>query len=131
MFNTCLLDTFSWHVCCYWFCVVCGMIRCRIYVYKIYSSHYVVIFSRDEFNIYTSSIRTSLGFCKVKHTCHYHCYLIRVRHGLHLHIPFVVFTDEGGCTWLCCCGPSYTSGIFGWAAEWLVRASRFTTQTHL
>jgi hypothetical protein len=64
MFNICLLDTFSWHVCCYWYCVVCGMIQCGIYIYNIHSSYYVVIFSRDEFNIYTSSVCTSLGFRK-------------------------------------------------------------------
>jgi len=61
MFNICLLDTFSWHVCFYWYCVVCGMIQC---VYNIHSSYYVVIFSRDEFNIYTSSVHMSLGFRK-------------------------------------------------------------------
>ena len=30
-----------------------GMIQCGIYVYNIYSSYYVAIFSRDEFIIYT------------------------------------------------------------------------------
>ena len=125
--NTCLLHTFSWHVCCYCYYVICGTIQCRIFVYNIYSSYYVVIFSRDEFTIYSSSIRTSFWFRKSLN-----CHLIRVRHGLHLHVQFVVFMDEGEYTcWLSSWGPSATGGMFGWAAEWLVRASRFTKQTHL
>jgi len=33
--------------------VSCGVNQCRIYVYNIYRSYYVVIFIRDEFNIHT------------------------------------------------------------------------------
>jgi len=62
----------------------------------------------------------------------YNCNVIRVRQGLELRMPFVVFMDEGGCTcWLRSCGPNATSGMYGWAAEWLVGASSFTTQMHL
>jgi hypothetical protein len=33
--------------------VLCGLIQCQIYVYNIYSYYYVVIISRDKFNIST------------------------------------------------------------------------------
>jgi hypothetical protein len=53
-----------WHAYCYWFCVLCGTIQCWIYVYNIYIS-YLVIFSRDVFNIY--SFRLLCDTCVMKY----------------------------------------------------------------
>jgi hypothetical protein len=81
-----------WHVCSYWFCVRSGMIQCGIYVYNIYCSFYVVIFSRDKLNISTSSTTGIWSMVAMD-------YKITVTHGMaRFHGWGWVRVDTAGCS---------------------------------
>ena len=65
------------------------MIQCGIYVHNINSSYYVAIFSRNKFNIYKTCLPWSNTYTAVQLSWD------RGRHGLQLHMFFVVYMNEG------------------------------------
>jgi len=68
------------------------MIQCGMYVYNIKTSYYIIIFSGDEFNVYTHvTSHHRINTHKAVQLLSY-----RVRHGLQLHMPFVIFMNECG-----------------------------------